>query len=80
MRTIQVKAISYYKNGKLINRPGFIKRITPKLVKSARRNLSKGRFKWSEMSAIQRVRNKGQVFKVIGKQLNISKIPKLIKK
>jgi hypothetical protein len=82
MRTVHIKSISYYKRGRLVNRPGFTRRITPKLIRSSQRNLIKGRSKWIRMTPVQRVRttNKGQVFKVIGKQLGIGHIPKLIKR
>ena len=79
MRIIHIKAITYYKKGRLVRRPAFTKRITPKLVRAAQKNLARGRSKWAGMSQVQRLRRteRPHMFRVLTKQLNIKRIPKL---
>jgi hypothetical protein len=77
MRSIRIKAITYQRNGKLVNRPSFNRKVTPKLLRAARRNLARGRSKWAGMSQIARVRSPGSSLKIAAKNLGLKHIPKL---
>lgn len=56
MKARPVKPTSYYRKGKLIQRKGFDRKITPKHKRAAKKNLQKARTKWSRTSPIQRKR------------------------
>jgi hypothetical protein len=77
MRSITIKARAYYRKGKLVSRPSFNRKITPKLLRAAKRNLARGRSRWQEMSQIARVRSPGSSLKIAAHNLGLKHIPKL---
>lgn len=77
MKTIKIAAKSYYRKGKLVSRPSFNRKITPRLVKAARKNLARGRSRWQEMSQIARARSPGSSLKIATHNLGLKHIPKL---